>query len=61
MRWFGIVYTPLMSVLGLLFIVLSFFGEDGTSHPMLITGAILSAGACISGAIRSNNGGDNAE
>ena len=55
MRWFGTVYTPLMAVLGLLFIVLSFF----TSHAdkidpttMMIAGAILAAGACISGAIR---------
>lgn len=55
MRWFGTVYTPLMAVLGLLFIVLSFFvGPDDKANPasMLGAGAILSAGACISGAIR---------
>ena len=56
MRWFGQVYIPMMAVLGLLFIVLSFFdgpkdGFDGTT--MLIAGAILAAGACIGGAIQS--------
>lgn len=57
MRWFGTVYTPLMAVLGLLFIVLSFFvhpDDDAVMDPtaMMIAGAILAAGACISGAIR---------
>ncbi|MFN3167711.1 MAG: hypothetical protein ACE37H_11680 [Phycisphaeraceae bacterium] len=56
MRWFGIVYTPLMAVLGLLFIVLSFFvhpDDDATMSPssMLIAGSILAAGATISGAV----------
>lgn len=57
MRWFGTVYTPMMAVLGLLFIILSFF--DSTEHfnspAMLHAGAILAAGACISGAIRHND------
>lgn len=55
MRWFGQVYIPLMAVLGLLFIVLSFF----TTHAdkidpttMMISGALLCAGACIGGAIQ---------
>lgn len=55
MRWFGQVYIPLMAVLGLLFIVLSFFFEDERIHmamPMLIAGSILAAGACIGGAIQ---------
>lgn len=52
MRWFGQVYIPMMAVLGLLFMVLSFFSKDGTSHSMLHTGAILAAGACIGGAIQ---------
>jgi len=55
MRWFGTVYTPMMAVLGLLFIVLSFVKENtDTISPstMMLTGAILAAGACISGAIR---------
>ena len=57
MRWFGTVYTPMMAVLGLLFIVLSFFvhpDDDALMDPasMLIAGAILSASACLSGAIR---------
>ena len=55
MRWFGQVYIPMMAVLGLLFIVLSFFDGaednfDGTT--MLIAGSILAAGACIGGAIQ---------
>lgn len=54
MRWFGQVYIPMMAVLGLLFIVLSFFGEDGTSYSMMHTGAVLAAGACIGGAIQNN-------
>ncbi len=66
MRWFGQVYIPMMAVLGLLFIVLSFFvdktGEEGainytghqTAANMLLTGAILAAGACIGGAIQNN-------
>lgn len=58
MRWFGTVYTPLMAVLGLLFIVLSFFYQGGTNHSMLHAGAILAAGACISGAIRHSGGGE---
>jgi hypothetical protein len=44
-----------MAVLGLLFIVLSFFFEDERIHmamPMLIAGSILAAGACIGGAIQ---------
>lgn len=52
MRWFGQVYIPMMAVLGLLFIVLSFFGEDGKSYTMMSTGATLAAGACIGGAIQ---------
>ena len=55
MRWFGTVYTPLMAVLGLLFIVLSFFFELERQHmamTMMTTGAILAAGACVAGAIR---------
>ncbi|MBX2850446.1 MAG: hypothetical protein KTR15_01725 [Phycisphaeraceae bacterium] len=55
MRWFGQVYIPMMAVLGLLFIVLSFFFEDERAHmatTMMITGAILAAGACIGGAIQ---------
>ena len=57
MRWFGIVYTPLMAVLGLLFMVLSFFAhpdDETMMNPssMLIAGAILAAGATISGALR---------
>lgn len=60
MRWFGQVYIPMMAVLGLLFIVLSFFIEKSdenmtgyvTSSTMMITGAILAAGACIGGAIQ---------
>ena len=58
MRWFGTVYIPLMAVLGLLFIVLSFF----TSHAdkidpttMMIAGSILAAGACIGGALRQRD------
>lgn len=59
MRWFGTVYTPMMAVLGLLFIVLSFFYDSEkmhsqmTSHTMMNAGAILAAGACIAGALRS--------
>lgn len=53
MRWFGIVYTPLMAVVGLLMIVLSFATSDRDGgQTMLIAGAILGAGACISGAIK---------
>jgi len=60
MRWFGQVYIPMMAVLGLLFIVLSFFidkSEDNmmgyqTASTMMMTGAILAAGACIGGAIQ---------
>lgn len=57
MYWFGIVYTPMMAVLGLVFIVMSFFvhpSADDVMSPeaMMIGGAILAAGACISGAIR---------
>lgn len=60
MRWFGQVYIPMMAVLGLLFIVLSFFikkSEENlmgyeTASNMLLTGAILAAGACIGGAIQ---------
>ncbi len=60
MRWFGTVYTPLMAVLGLLFIVLSFFvhpDDEASVEPsyMLISGAILAAGACIGGAIQHGN------
>jgi|GEM_PF-2374730 len=50
----GKVYTPMMAILGLLFIVLSMFSDiqkPGT-QAMLISGAILGAAACISGAIR---------
>lgn len=57
MRWFGQVYIPMMAVLGLLFIVLSFFdgADDGFSGAsMLHAGAILAAGACIGGAIQNN-------
>lgn len=57
MRWFGQVYIPMMAVLGLLFIVLSFFFEDERMHMasmMMTTGAILAAGACIGGAIQQN-------
>ena len=65
MRWFGTVYTPMMAVLGLLFIVLSFFYEPETDpakmsadsmmtpHTMMNAGAVLAAGACIAGALRS--------
>lgn len=59
MRWFGTVYTPLMAVLGLLFIVLSFFvgpEDKANASSMLGAGAILAAGACISGAIRHDTG-----
>ena len=62
MRWFGTVYTPLMAVLGLLFIVLSFFTGDAdkiNASAMMQAGAILAAGACISGAIRHNDGDTN--
>lgn len=58
MRWFGIVYTPLMAVLGLLFIVLSFFADpeaDDTAldpSAAMIAGSILAAGACVGGALR---------
>lgn len=61
MRWFGQVYIPMMAVLGLLFIVLSFFvdkdiktnpGGIQTASTMMIVGAILAAGACIGGAIQ---------
>ena len=60
MRWFGQVYIPMMAVLGLLFIVLSFFIDKSAENPMgfstasnmMITGAILAAGACIGGAIQ---------
>ena len=60
MRWFGQVYIPMMAVLGLLFIVLSFFvnkSEENimgyqTASTMMMTGAILAAGACIGGAIQ---------
>jgi len=55
MRWFGQVYIPMMAVLGLLFIVLSFFFEDERAYmtsTMMTTGAILAAGACIGGAIQ---------
>ena len=60
MRWFGQVYIPMMAVLGLLFIVLSFFvdksaenfGGHQTATTMMMTGAILAAGACIGGAIQ---------
>lgn len=60
MRWFGQVYIPMMAVLGLLFIVLSFFVDKSNDNPagipmaisMMITGAILAAGACIGGAIQ---------
>lgn len=57
MRWFGTVYTPMMAVLGLLFIVLSFFvdaSDDVSLDPssMLLAGAILAAGATISGGLR---------
>ena len=60
MRWFGQVYIPMMAVLGLLFIVLSFFVDKSDenisgyviSSTMMITGAILAAGACIGGAIQ---------
>ena len=60
MRWFGLVYTPLMAVIGLLMIVLSFFTdlEDELSmepSSMLIAGAILAAGACIGGALRQRD------
>ncbi|MEM6258516.1 MAG: hypothetical protein AAF711_18225 [Planctomycetota bacterium] len=57
MRWFGQVYIPMMAVLGLLFIVLSFFdGPDDSFNgaSMLHAGAILAAGACIGGAIQNN-------
>ena len=63
MRWFGQVYIPMMAVLGLLFIVLSFFvdknfesnpGGIQTASDMIVTGAILAAGACIGGAIQNN-------
>jgi hypothetical protein len=58
MRWFGQVYIPMMAVLGLLFIVLSFFIDTESiraqqeASMMLLTGAILAAGACIGGAIQ---------
>jgi hypothetical protein len=60
MRWFGQVYIPMMAVLGLLFIVLSFFVNKSdenimgyqTASTMMMTGAILAAGACIGGAIQ---------
>ena len=61
MRWFGQVYIPMMAVLGLLFMVLSFFvdknfetnpGGHQSASTMLLTGAILAAGACIGGAIQ---------
>lgn len=60
MRWFGQVYIPMMAVLGLLFIVLSFFVDKSsdnimgyqTASTMMMTGAILAAGACIGGAIQ---------
>lgn len=60
MRWFGQVYIPMMAVLGLLFIVLSFFVDKTMENPsgipmsisMMLTGAILAAGACIGGAIQ---------
>ena len=48
MRWFGTVYTPLMAVLGLLLIVLSFFtipADKIDASIMLVSGAILAAGA----------------
>lgn len=57
MRWFGTVYIPLMAVLGLLFIVLSFFFEEARAHmstTMMMSGAVLAAGACIGGAIQNN-------
>jgi len=59
MRWFGTVYIPMMDVLGLLFIVLSFFTNtvdkiDPTT--MMIAGSILAAGACIGGALRHRDG-----
>ncbi|MEM9348517.1 MAG: hypothetical protein AAGB26_18260 [Planctomycetota bacterium] len=61
MRWFGQVYIPMMAVVGLLFIVLSFFVEKGKDNPMghstassmMTVGAILAAGACIGGAIQN--------
>jgi len=56
MRWFGTVYTPLMAVLGLLFIVISMFVEhtDTSVSPAtyMMAGSILAAGACIAGALR---------
>lgn len=63
MRWFGTVYTPMMAVLGLLFIVLSFFDHDNKTNAtaMMNAGAILAAGACISGAIRNQDGGTDSD
>ena len=55
MRWFGQVYIPMMAVLGLLFIVLSFFVDKSeenlmghhTASNMLLTGVLTIAVALV--------------